>query len=86
MQTYIITMDMENELSEAAASALNGRFFTCPQNYQAIWDQVSDYLSDKGFPHGIAQDVFEAVEYFTQNSIRKIGRPKTLTCSRRLYR
>lgn len=27
MQTYIITMDMENELSEAAASALNGRFF-----------------------------------------------------------
>ncbi|CWP44082.1 Uncharacterised protein [Neisseria meningitidis] len=67
MQTYIITMDMENELSEAAASALNGRFFTCPQNYQAIWDQVSDYLSDKGFPHGIAQDVFEAVEYFTQN-------------------
>lgn len=67
MQTYIITMDMENELSEAAASALNGRFFTCPQNYQAIWDQVSDYLSDKGFPHGIAQDVFEAVEYFAQN-------------------
>lgn len=67
MQTYIITMDMENELSEAAASALNGRFFTCPQNYQAIWDQVSDYLSDKGFPHGIAQNVFEAVEYFTQN-------------------
>lgn len=67
MQTYIITMDMENELSEAAVSALNGRFFTCPQNYQAIWDQVSDYLSDKGFPHGIAQDVFEAVEYFTQN-------------------
>lgn len=67
MQTYIITMDMENELSEVAVSALNGRFFTCPQNYQAIWDQVSDYLSDKGFPHGIAQDVFEAVEYFTQN-------------------
>ena len=67
MQTYIITMDMENELSEAAASALNGRFFACPQNYQAIWDQVSDYLSDKGFPHGIAQDVFEAVEYFAQN-------------------
>ena len=27
MQTYIITMDMENELSEAAASALNGHFF-----------------------------------------------------------
>lgn len=52
MQTYIITMDMENELSEAAAGALNGHFFTCPQNYQAIWDQVSDYLSDKGFPRG----------------------------------
>lgn len=67
MQTYIITMDMENELSEAAASALNGHFFACPQNYQVIWDQVSDYLSDKGFPHGIAQDVFEAVEYFAQN-------------------
>ena len=67
MQTYIITMDMENEMSEAAAGALNGQFFACPQNYQAIWDQVSDILSDKGFPHGIAQDVFEAVEYFAQN-------------------
>lgn len=67
MQTYIITMDMEDELSEAAASALNGCFFTCPQNYQAILDQVTDYLSDKSFPPGIAKDVFEAIEYFAQN-------------------
>ena len=67
MQTYIITMDMEDELSEAAASALNGCFFTCPQNYQAILDQVTDYLSDKSFPPGIAKDVFEVVEYFAQN-------------------
>lgn len=86
MQTYIITMDMENDLSEAAASALNGRFFACPQNYQAIWDQVSDYLSDKGFPHGIAKDVFEAVEYFAQNLHSENCRPKILTCSQRLYR
>ena len=67
MQTYIITMDMEDELSEAAASALNGCFFTCPQNYQAILDKVTDYLSDKSFPPGIAKDVFEVVEYFAQN-------------------
>ena len=40
MQTYIITMDMENELSEAAVSALNGRFFNCPQKYKANWDKV----------------------------------------------
>lgn len=67
MQTYIITMDMENELSQEAAEALNGQCFTCPRNYSAVWDQVSDYLSSKGFPHGIDQNVFEVADYFAQN-------------------
>ena len=86
MQTYIITMDMEDELSEAAASALNGFFFTCPQNYQAILDQVTDYLSDKSFHPVLPKMSSKRSSISRKTSIRKIGHPKTLTCSRRLYR
>ena len=86
MKTYIITMDMENELSEAAASALNGHFFTCPQIIRQFGIRYRIICPIKAFHTVLPKMSLKRSSISRKTSIRKIGRPKTLTCSRRLYR
>lgn len=69
MKTLIITMSVEEELAEAAALALNGQTFHVSQRWPALLDQISDFLSDKGYPPGIAADATEVSEYIHQNTV-----------------
>lgn len=69
MKTLIITMSVEEELAEAAAIALNGQTFPVSQRWPALLDQISDFLSDKGYPPGIAADATEVSEYIHQNTV-----------------
>lgn len=63
MKTYIITMNVEEPLAKRAAEVLTGEMFHGGGKWPAILDQVSDFLSDKGFPPGIAQEATEVAEY-----------------------
>ena len=87
MQTYIITMDMEDELSEAAASALNGCFFYLSTKLSGNFGSGKRIICPiKAFHPVLPKMSLKRSSISRKTSIRKIGRPKTLTCSRRLYR
>lgn len=67
MKTYIISMNVDEELAEDAALALNGQVFTLSNKWSNVLAQVSEFLSNKGFPLGIAVEFSEVSEYFAHN-------------------
>ncbi len=67
MKTYIISMNVDEELAEDAALALNGQVFTLSNKWSNLLAQVSEFLSNKGFPLGIAVEFSEVSEYFAHN-------------------